>query len=116
MAFSAGDIAADTATLESVFWSRRRPPLHLRDKVREGQRFEGQSIELFFVRLLHFDPTRHVEESIAKLTYVRSTNVWRIYRKRANGKWHRYEPHPEATSLSSALKIIHADAYCCFFG
>ncbi|HOG94160.1 MAG TPA: DUF3024 domain-containing protein [Opitutaceae bacterium] len=116
MAFTEDEIATHTATLEREFWSKRRPPLHLREMMREGQRIEGQSIELFYVRPLYCDPTRHMEESIVKLTYVRTTRAWRIFWQRADLKWHRYAPHPEAPSLSEALRVIDADAYACFFG
>lgn len=37
MAFTDAEIAEHTTTIETLFWSKRRPPLHLRDKVREGQ-------------------------------------------------------------------------------
>ena len=116
MAFTETEIAEHTATLEERFWSRRRPPLHLRDKVREGQRFDGTSIELFFVRPAFRRPGEHIEEAIAKVTFVRSRNVWRLFWKRADGKWHRYPPCPEAASLGDALRAIHADPNGCFFG
>lgn len=116
MAFTDEEIATHTATLEHEFWSRRRPPLNVRDLMREGQRFADQSIELFYVRPLHFDPTRHTEEPIAKLTYVRVSNSWRIFWQRADLKWHRYAPNPEVASLAEALRIVDHDANCCFFG
>lgn len=116
MAFTEIEIAEHTALIERHFWSKRRPPLRIRDKLREGQRLAGQSIELFFIRPLHFDPTRHTEESIAKLTFVRSGGTWRIFWKRADLKWHRYAPHPEAGSLVEALAIVDQDANGCFFG
>lgn len=68
------------------------------------------------MRPLHFDPTRHTEEAIAKLTYVRTSRAWRIFWKRADGKWHRYVPHPEAASLAEGLRVIHEDPNACFFG
>ena len=116
MAFADSEIAANTATIEEYFWSRCRPPLHLRDRMREGQRFTDQTIELFFVRPAFNHPGEFVEESIAKLQYVRSKDVWRLFWKRADGKWHRYPPRPEAESLATALGIIHKDANACFFG
>jgi hypothetical protein len=116
MSFTEIEIAGHTALLETHFWSKRRPPLHIRDKMREGQRFDGQSIELFFVRPLHFDPTRTTEEAIAKLTFVRASGRWRIFWKRADLKWHRYGPHPEAASLAEALSVVDQDANGCFFG
>lgn len=68
MAFTEQEIAQHLDTLESHFWIHRRPPLHLRDRVREGQRITGQSIELFLVRPVFNHPEQLVEESIAKVT------------------------------------------------
>lgn len=116
MAFTEFEIATHTAVIEQVFWSKRRPQLHIRDKMREGQRLEGQSVELFFVRPVWDDPTRHTEEPIAKLTYVRASGTWRIFWQRADLKWHRYQPRPEAATLKAALQVVDQDANACFFG
>lgn len=116
MAFTELEIAEHTLILEQHFWTHRRPPLHLRDQVREGQRFTGQSIELFIVRPAFNRPGEQLEESIAKVTHVRSQEVWRLFWKRADGHWHRYAPYPEAESLTAALGVIHEDANGCFFG
>ncbi len=116
MPFTPEETTRHIAVLEEHFWSHRRPPLALREQIREGQRLEGQSIELFFVRPAFQRPGVHIEESIAKLRRVRSRGVWQIFWKRADGKWHRYPPHPETKSLISALQIIHEDAHACFFG
>lgn len=116
MAFTELEIAEHTDLIEKLFWSRHRPPLSLREKIREGQRFTGQSIELFFVRPVFNDPTLHTEDKIAKLTYVRSSGRWRLFWQRADLKWHRYPPHPDARDLAAALRIIGEDANACFFG
>jgi hypothetical protein len=116
MPFSDSEIAEHTSTLEAKFWSFIRPPLHLRDRIREGQRFEGGSLELFFVRPAFGDPVKWIEDPIAKIRFVRSTGVWRLYWQRADLKWHSYPPCPETGSLSEALEIIKEDANRCFFG
>ena len=116
MAFSETEIERHLSTLESEFWTYRRPPLHLRDKIREGQRIAGQSIELYFGRPAFQRPGEWVEESIAKVTYVRVRDMWTIFWQRADMKWHRYEHQPEVITLSDALGVIHDDAHCCFFG
>jgi hypothetical protein len=116
MAFTDLEIAGHTAQLETHFWARRRPALRIRDQMREGQRFAGQSIELFYVRPMWDDPTRHTEERIAKLTFVRASGTWRIFWQRADCKWHRYAPHPAAASLAEALRVVDEDANSCFFG
>lgn len=116
MAFTEHELAEHTLTLEEHFWSRRRPPLHLRDKIREGQRFDDQAIELFFVRPAYNRPGEFTESPIAKVQFVRAKNIWRIFWQRADLKWHRYPPYPEAQSLTAALAIIHQDSNGCFFG
>ena len=116
MAFTDIEIAEHMKVLEDSFWSRRRPPLHLRHQVREGQRFTDQAIELFIVRPSFKRPGEHTEESIAKVQHVRSHGVWRIFWKRADGKWHGYKPCGEAPSLAGALRVVDEDANGCFFG
>ncbi len=116
MAFTDIEIAAYTVLIEELFWFRRRPPLHLRDQLREGQRFTGHAIELFFVRPAFNRPGVQVEESLAKVQYVRTRQVWHIFWKRADGKWHRYAPCPATDSLPTALHTINADPHGCFFG
>jgi hypothetical protein len=110
------DIAACTALIEDLIWSKRRPPLHFREKVREGQRIKGGEIELFLVRPLWNDLTREVEESIAKTQYVRSRKVWRVLWKRGDLKWHPYSPCPEVESLEAFLRLVAEDPHACFWG
>jgi hypothetical protein len=116
MAFTEFEIAEHLKLLEDSFWSRRRPPLHVRDQMRDGQRFTDQAIELFFVRPAFERPGQYIEESIAKVQFVRTQSAWRIFWKRADGKWHGYKPCPEAPTLAAALRVINEDAHACFFG
>jgi hypothetical protein len=116
MAFTETDIAAYTQEVEKHFWSERRPPLHLRNQIREGLRIEGQSIDLFFIRPAFNRPDEFVEEAIARITYIRTRELWRIFWMRADGKWHRYPPCPETGSLKKALQIVRKDDHHCFFG
>ena len=89
---------------------------HLRDKLRDGQRFTGQSIELFLVRPAYNCPSEHIEESIAKVQHLPRLRVWRLFWKPADGNWHRYQPCPQADSLADALRVVDEDAKGCFFG
>ena len=102
--------------IEDLFWSRRRPPVHLRDQVREGQRLTDRTIELFIVRPVFNRPEDQIEESIARIQHMPRLQVWRIFWKRADGNWHRYQPGFEVPSLAEALEVIDADANACFFG
>jgi hypothetical protein len=116
MAFTELEIAEHMKVIEDRFWSRRRPPPHLRDQVREGQRFTDQAIELFLVRPAFQRPGEHTEESIARIQHLPRLRVWRIFWKRADGNWHRYQPCSEVPLLTEALRVIDEDANGCFFG
>lgn len=116
MPFSDSEIQSIAAEIEDIIWSKHRPPLRLRDQVREGQRISGYAIELFFSRPLWDNRDEHIEESIAKIKYVKKHDHWRLYWQRADLKWHAYPKLPIANSLSQALQAIDADEYCCFWG
>lgn len=116
MAFTDAEIEQHLQVLEQHFWRHRRPPSHLREQMREGQRIQGQSIEIFFQRPAFQRPGQCVEDAVAKLRCVRARGVWQLFRKRADGRWHRYDPVPETASLAEALQIINEDAWHCFFG
>lgn len=100
----------------SDFIERIRPPHHLRDKLDLGFRLKQQSVEIFEIRPLWSDPAKKIEAPVAKATYVRKHDVWRIFWQRADLKWHCYEPNPEVDSLEEFLEIVSTDTFACFFG
>lgn len=116
MPFSENETETILQQLEDEFWSHRRPPLHLRDKVREGQRIEGQSIELFLNRPAFQRSGEWIEERIARLRYIRSRDLWEIDIWLSDLEWQLYEPFPKADTLPDALAEIHRDKHACFFG
>ena len=98
------------------FLERRRPPPEIRPKLDLGYKIEGQSVELFEVRPDWQDKTKTTQSPIAKATFVRSQNRWKVYWMRRDLKWHGYEPNPEVHSLEAFLNVVDRDEYCCFFG
>jgi hypothetical protein len=116
MAFTDDEIARYAGLIEKFIWAKRRPPLHLRNKVREGQRIKSYEIELFLVRPHFLNPTQWIESSIAKTRYIKSRRIWKVFWKRADLKWHRYPPRPEVKSLETFLKLVDEDAHYCFWG
>jgi len=50
------------------------------------------------------------------LRYVRCHDIWKLYWKRASGKWELYGPEGEANDLTELMVIIDRDDYGCFFG
>lgn len=98
------------------FMERRRPAPAIRPKLDLAYRIEAQSVELFEVRPDWRDPTKTMHTPVAKTTFVRSQNCWKVFWMRRDLKWHSYEPNPEVHSVEAFLNVVDRDEYCCFFG
>ncbi|MDF1537008.1 MAG: DUF3024 domain-containing protein [bacterium] len=107
--------ATDSSCLNFLF-EKRRPPAHIRDKLDIGYRIDGQSVEIFEIRPVWNDPSKKIEPSIAKATYVKSKNQLKVYWMRADLKWHGYQPCPEVKTLDEFLRVVDEDQYGCFWG
>jgi hypothetical protein len=99
-----------------AFLAKRRPPPHIRHKVDIGYRISGQSVEIFEIRSRWDKPDDKMEHSIAKATFVKRTEIWKVFWQRADLKWHRYEPTPQVGSVEKFLALVDEDEHACFFG
>jgi hypothetical protein len=116
MAFSEIEVARVKRALES-FMRVRRPPSHIRAQLDLGCRTFGQSVEIFEIRPAWRGlPDERHESAIAKATFVRSRNVWRVFWRRRDLKWHSYEPASEVKSIDDFLSLVAEDRHACFFG
>lgn len=102
--------------LASEYTEAHRPPAHVRDKLDLGFRVSDRSLELFEIRPRFNDPSTKIEESVAKTTYIKKSRSWKIYWKRADLKWHGYEPVPEVRTLDEFFEVVEKDQYGCFRG
>lgn len=100
----------------SGFINRRRPPPQVRSQVDLDYRIAGQSVEIFEVRPSYLNPAEKQEFGVAKATYVRVQDCWRVYWLRKDLRWHRYEPVPEVATCAEFLALVDRDEYGCFFG
>jgi Protein of unknown function (DUF3024) len=98
------------------FLERRRPPVHIRPQLDLGYRINGQSVEILEIRPDWRDRSVVRERPVAKATFVRTINAWRVYWMRGDLKWHGYEPSAEVRSLAEFLTVVDEDNCCCFFG
>lgn len=95
---------------------KKRSPAHLREKLRTEYKIEGYSIILFEVRPQWNDPKIFRDHPFAKITFVKSKNIWKLYWQRADLKFHKYNPKESASKLSDLVKEIDNDPNACFFG
>jgi hypothetical protein len=98
------------------FIERKRPPVHIRDKMDLGYRIEDQNIFVFDIRPQWNKPEVILHHDLAKCTYVKAKNHWKIFWMRGNGNWHSYSIEPIMDRVHEFAKIVEEDAACCFFG
>jgi Protein of unknown function (DUF3024) len=100
-----------------AFLAKRRPPPHIRPELDLRYRIAGQSVEIFSIRpVWRGKPGEKMEHPVAKATFVRSREIWRVFWMRQDLKWHGYEPASEVGSISAFCRVVDEDKHCCFFG
>ena len=71
------------------FLAKRRPPPQLRKELDFGYALTGQSVELLEIRPQWDDPAIIRRRPVAKATYVKVQDCWKIFWMRASLKWPR---------------------------
>ena len=99
------------------FVDQHRPPPHIRAELDLAFRIKGQSVEVFEVRpRWRGAPGETMEHSVAKATFVKTQELWRVFWMRADLKWHSYPPTPQVGSIEKFLELVAEDKHACFFG
>jgi hypothetical protein len=99
-----------------AFMNIRRPPPYIRNEVDLAYRIEGQSVSIFEIRPGWQNPNEKIEIPLAKATYVKTKNSWKVFWQMSDLKWHSYEPAPIVKSLRDFISLVAEDKYACFFG
>jgi Protein of unknown function (DUF3024) len=100
----------------AAFMEKHRPPEHIRDQLDVGCRLTGQSLTVFEIRPQWNDPSNILEHPLAKATFVKTQNVWKIYWLRGNLKWAAYDPVPTVKTVAAFLDVVDKDEFACFWG
>ena len=115
MALSELELKRITKAVEQ-FMLKRRPHPAIRDQVDVGYTITGHSVELFEIRPDWRDKSTIHHSPFAKMTFVRTRNVWNLFWMRADLRWHAYPPVPHVPTIEEALQVVEEDSHCCFFG
>lgn len=99
-----------------AFMSIRRPPPHIRNQVDLAYRIEGQSVSIFEVRPDWQNPNEQIEIPVAKATYIKAKELWKVFWQMSDLKWHSYEHAPTVKSFKDFLSLVAEDKHSCFFG
>lgn len=108
--------SAETIVALEVFLDKRRPPEHIRHQLDLSYKIENQSIIIFTIRPHFMNKEDRIESPIAKTTWVKIQNIWKIYWMRSDLKWHGYNPKPKVKTIEEFLNIVDKDAHGCFLG
>jgi hypothetical protein len=100
----------------NIFLESIRPPESIRDQLDIGYLIEENSILIVEIRPQWNKPEIIRQTPVAKTTFVKSKNHWKVFWMRADLKWHSYTPEPFVTSLKSFTKLVQEDKHSCFFG
>lgn len=91
-------------------------PPDVRSQVQKGFRFDGRSVVLFEMRPALMPPHDWQEEPIAKFTYVKRSQLWRLYCMFRDLEWHAYDPLAESPDLCLLVDEVRADPTGIFGG
>ena len=95
---------------------RNRPPVEIRDQLDLGYTYDKGTIELSEIRPLWDNPNEYENLEFARIKYVKSKKIWKLYWMRASGKWESYNPCSESSNLEKLLDCIDDDSFGCFRG
>jgi len=112
------DILQTLDVIEAMknFIARKRPAEHIRPKLDIGYKIEEQSIIVFEVRPQWDKPEVIREHPVAKTTFVKAKNNWKIFWIRADLNWHTYTPKPTVKTIQEFTKLVEEDKHHCFWG
>lgn len=94
---------------------KMRPPIDIRNQLDLGFTFKNNVVLFFEIRPSFRDPKEIMHHSIAKIKYVKTKNIWKLYWMRGNLTWLEYHTSDFST-VENAFKVIKADKEGCFFG
>jgi len=100
----------------AAWLEKQRPPPHIRPELDMGFRIAGQSVEIFEIRPRRDRPQEKEEHPVAKASYVKTLELWKVFWMRADLKWHSYPPTPKVGSIERFLTLVAEDKHSCFFG
>ncbi|GAA4147017.1 hypothetical protein GCM10022216_32580 [Sphingobacterium kyonggiense] len=99
------------------FVEQKRPKdLEIRKQIDLGYSWDGRTAIFFEIRPHWNDPSIIRENPIAKIVFIKTTQIWKLYWMRSTGKWESYMPKKEAKTIKTLLSAIQEDKFRLFFG
>ena len=93
-----------------------RPPEELRDQVDIVYKIKDQSVLIFEQRPHLEKANEKIESAIAKTTYIKAKNHWKVFWMKSDLKWHSYIPCPKVDTIKEFVDLVDEDKNSCFWG
>ena len=77
---------------------------------------KGQSVVIFERQESFIPGNEDIIFPVAKTTYMKTENRWKILWQRHDLKWHAYEPDMFVDDFEGFLKVVDEDDCCAFWG
>jgi len=88
----------------------------IRHQLDLSYKIEEQSIIVFEIRPQWNKPAVIREHPVAKTTFVKTKNHWKVFWIRADLNWHSYPKKPTVKSVKEFCQLVEEDKNHCFFG
>ena len=98
------------------FIELRRPEENIRHLVDLTYKIENQSVRIHDLRPHWKNPELIMEGNVAKATYIKNKNHWKIFWPASDGGWHPYSAQPTVKTISEFTALVAEDKHNCFFG
>lgn len=107
---------AEIKTAADKYLGRRNEMIgeHL-DQVKCEYKIEGQSVIIYEYRK-QFQGDGYIDMEIAKVTYRKTSNDWKLFWMPSDLKWHVYEQDMIHEDIFSVFKCVDEDECCAFWG
>jgi len=99
-----------------TFISRQRTSVEIESGVDISYIIEKDSIIIFETSPAWDNPEEDVEVPIARATFVKADESWKIFYQKDDDRWHKYEPLPEVKTFGEFLKEVAEDKHGYFWG
>jgi hypothetical protein len=78
--------------------------------------YTNKTFKLFQVRPNWRNPETKERFEFAKIQFIKTQQLWKLYWMRSSGKWELYKPFPESNRIDKIIEVIKQDEHACFFG
>jgi hypothetical protein len=93
-----------------------RIPAHLREKIRLGFIFRGNSVTLFEERPTFYDRSKWSSLVVAKFRFDPENGKWSLYWADRNSHWHLLSFQKPVKDFGILLRVVEENPHGCFWG